>query len=64
MDEKLIEFAGLLRQNGLRISLTESVDGLRALAALGLGERDAVRAALRATLVKRATCTSPASPTR
>ena len=54
MDDKLIEFAGLLRQNGLRISLTESVDGLRALSALGLGERDTVRAALRATLVKRA----------
>lgn len=54
MDAKLIEFAGLLRQNGLRVSLTESVDGLRALTTLGLGERDTVRAALRATLVKRA----------
>jgi uncharacterized protein with von Willebrand factor type A (vWA) domain len=53
MDDKLVEFSGLLRQNGLRVSLSESVDGVRALERLGLGDRDTVRAVLRATLVKR-----------
>src|SRR5512144_1581341 len=53
MDERLVEFANLLRGNGLRVSLAESMDAFRALDAVGLLERDAVRAALRATLVKR-----------
>jgi uncharacterized protein with von Willebrand factor type A (vWA) domain len=53
MDEKLVEFSNLLRQNGLRLSLTESMDMLRALDVVGLRERDAVRAALRTTMVKR-----------
>jgi uncharacterized protein with von Willebrand factor type A (vWA) domain len=53
MEEKLVEFAGLLRQNGLRVSLTESMDGSRALVRIGLGDREAVRAVLRATMVKR-----------
>jgi uncharacterized protein len=53
MDEKLVEFSNLLRQNGLRISLTESMDMLRALDVVGLPDRETVRAALRATMVKR-----------
>lgn len=53
MDDKLIEFSGLLRQNGLRVSLAESMDTLRALDVVGLRDRDTVRAALRATMVKR-----------
>src|SRR5437870_13716259 len=53
MDEKLVEFSNLLRQNGLRISLTESMDMLRALDVVGLPNRDVVRAALRTTMVKR-----------
>jgi uncharacterized protein len=53
MEEKLVEFAGLLRQNGLRVSLAESMDGSRALVRIGLGDREAVRAILRATMVKR-----------
>jgi hypothetical protein len=53
MHEKLVEFSGLLRRNGLRVSLTESMDTLRALSVVGLGERETVRAALRATTVKR-----------
>jgi len=32
MDAKLVEFSNLLRQNGLRVSLAESMDMLRALA--------------------------------
>jgi uncharacterized protein with von Willebrand factor type A (vWA) domain len=53
MDDKLVEFANLLRQNGLRVSLTESMDTLRALEVLGLPDKETVRAALRATMVKR-----------
>jgi uncharacterized protein with von Willebrand factor type A (vWA) domain len=53
MDEKLVEFSNLLRQNGLRVSLTESMDMLRALDVVGLRDRGTVRDALRATMVKR-----------
>jgi uncharacterized protein with von Willebrand factor type A (vWA) domain len=53
MDQKLVEFSHLLRQNGLRVSLTESMDTFRALTMLGLEDRETVRAALRATMVKR-----------
>src|SRR3989441_5217659 len=53
MDAKLVEFSNLLRQNGLRVSLAESMDMLRALAVVGLADRRTVRATLRATMVKR-----------
>lgn len=53
MDAKLVEFTHLLRQNGLRVSLAESMDAFQAIDHLGLGDRDTVRATLRATLVKR-----------
>jgi uncharacterized protein with von Willebrand factor type A (vWA) domain len=53
MDAKLVEFSNLLRQNGLRVSPAESMDMLRALAVVGLPDRQTVRAALRATMVKR-----------
>src|SRR5712664_4001501 len=53
MDSKLVEFSNLLRQNGLRVSLAESMDMLRALAVVGLPDRRTVRATLRATMVKR-----------
>jgi len=53
MDDRLVEFSNLLRQNGLRISLTESMDSLRALDVVGLPDKETVRAALRATMVKR-----------
>src|SRR2546428_365931 len=53
MDAKLVEFTNLLRQNGVRVSLAESMDMLRALDVVGLPDRGTVRAALRATTVKR-----------
>src|SRR5437879_13024881 len=53
MDAKLVEFSNLLRQNGLRVSPAESMDMLRALAVVGLPDRQTVRATLRATMVKR-----------
>src|SRR3984885_5970218 len=54
MQEKLVEFANLLRENGVRVSLAETLDAFSASEVTGLGERDAFRAALRATMVKRA----------
>ncbi|HTY56916.1 MAG TPA: VWA domain-containing protein [Candidatus Binataceae bacterium] len=54
MEEKLVEFANLLRQNGVRVSLAETLDALGASELTGLNERETFRAALRATMVKRA----------
>src|ERR1700674_3904736 len=54
MQEKLVEFANLLRENGVRVSLAETLDAFSASEVTGLNERDAFRAALRATMVKRA----------
>ncbi len=54
MEEKLVEFANLLRENGVRVSLAETLDAFYASDLTGLGERDAFRSALRATMVKRA----------
>jgi uncharacterized protein with von Willebrand factor type A (vWA) domain len=54
MDTKIIEFAGLLRQNGIRVSFAESLDTFRALDLVGLRSRATVKDSLRATLVKRA----------
>src|SRR5882757_3505148 len=53
--EKLVEFANLLRENGVRVSLAETLDAFSASEVTGLTERDAFRAALRATMVKRST---------
>jgi uncharacterized protein with von Willebrand factor type A (vWA) domain len=53
MQEKLVEFAKLLRENGVRVSLAETLDAFSASEITGLNERDAFRAALRATMVKR-----------
>lgn len=53
MDARLVEFTSLLRQNGVRVSLSETMDTFRALEAVGLEDRETVRAALRATVVKR-----------
>ena len=54
MDAKVVEFTALLRRNGVRVSLAETMDAFQALDAVGLGDRDTVRAALRTTAVKRA----------
>jgi uncharacterized protein with von Willebrand factor type A (vWA) domain len=54
MDAKVVEFTTLLRRNGVRVSLAETMDAFRALALVGLEDRDTVRAALRAAAVKRA----------
>jgi hypothetical protein len=53
MEERLQDFASLLRRHGLRLSPAEVADAARALVELPLDDRGLVRAALRATLVKR-----------
>ena len=52
MDAPILRFVGLLRGHGVRISPAETLDALRALAAVPLERRDLVKSALRATLVK------------
>jgi len=54
VDDKLIEFSSLLRQNGVRVSVAEDLDSFAAVRVLGLGNREALKSALRSTMVKRA----------
>ena len=54
MESHLVQFARLLRRNGIRASTAEVGDAVAAAALTGVVERAALRAALRATLVKRA----------
>ena len=54
MEERIIEFAGVLRRNGIRVSLSENMDAFRALQLVGIGDPLLFRNALRTTLVKRA----------
>jgi uncharacterized protein len=54
VDARLADFAGLLRVNGVRVSPAEVGDAVAAAALVGLDDRSGLRAALRATLVKRA----------
>ncbi len=54
MEEKLIDFANLLRQNGVRVSPAEVLDAIKASGLTGLGERESFKVALRAAMVKRA----------
>lgn len=53
MDAKIVEFTALLRTNGLRVSMSEHLDAFRALAELGVGDRESFKDALRAAMVKR-----------
>ncbi|MFN7131119.1 MAG: VWA domain-containing protein, partial [Myxococcales bacterium] len=54
MEARIVEFAELLRHNGVRVSVGELQDAARAVALVGVADRDAFRAALQASLVKRA----------
>ncbi len=54
MEARIVELAELLRQNGIRVSPVEVGDAVEALALIGLGEREIVRGALKATMLKRA----------
>jgi uncharacterized protein with von Willebrand factor type A (vWA) domain len=50
---RLVDLAALLRASGVRTSPAELADAARAAAAVGVEDRATLRAALRATLVKR-----------
>jgi hypothetical protein len=52
MHEQVIAFIAALRAAGVRVSLAESVDALRAILQAGLDERGLLRAALRVSLIK------------
>ncbi len=54
MDARIVEFAEVLRQNGVRVSTSEVADANRASAEVGLRDRELFRSVLRITLVKRA----------
>ncbi len=51
--DRHIEFVEALRTAGLPVSLAEGLDAVRAIAALGIEERETLRAAYAATLMKR-----------
>jgi uncharacterized protein with von Willebrand factor type A (vWA) domain len=54
MNKRIVEFIRTLRAAGVRISVAESNDAMRAVDAIGLYNREDFRAALKATLVKEA----------
>lgn len=53
MKDRLLEFAGLLRHNGVRVSTAEVLEALRAVEHVGLERAEDLRGALQATLIKR-----------
>jgi uncharacterized protein len=53
--DRHIEFIEALRAAGLAVSLAEDLDSVRAAEVVGLGDREAFRSALAATLLKRQT---------
>lgn len=54
MEQVVNHFVSVLRRAEVRVSPAETLDALRALETVGLGERTLVRDVLRATLVKQA----------
>lgn len=52
MDDRVIEFVRGLRAAGVRVSVAESMDALRAVEVLGVTDKDVFRESLKATLVK------------
>ncbi len=55
MDKRIVEFIRTLRAAGVRISVAESADAMRAADHIGLFEREEFRNALKTTLVKEHT---------
>ncbi|MBI3182276.1 MAG: VWA domain-containing protein [Myxococcales bacterium] len=53
MQARIVEFAEVLRQNGVRLGTSEVDDAVRAACEVGLAERARFAAALRATMCKR-----------
>ncbi len=53
MEARIVEFAEILRQNGVRVGTSEVLDAVAACQQTGLDRREEFRSALRTTLVKR-----------
>ncbi len=54
MDDRIIEFIAALRAMGVRVSLAESQDAMRAVEHMGVMERETFRISLKTTLIKEA----------
>ena len=52
MDDRVVEFIRGLRAAGVRVSLAESIDALKAVESLGITDKTIFRESLRTTLVK------------
>jgi uncharacterized protein with von Willebrand factor type A (vWA) domain len=55
MDNRVVDFVRGLRAAGVRVSLAESMDAMRAIGAVGVRDKELFRKSLRTTLVKEAT---------
>jgi uncharacterized protein len=53
MEDRIVEFAGLLRRNGIRVSTAETLDALRAVGTTGIERRSTFKISLRTAMVKR-----------
>jgi hypothetical protein len=53
MERRIIEFAGVLRRNGIRVSTAETLEALQACELFGVSDRDIFKSLLRATMIKR-----------
>ncbi|NJL04603.1 MAG: VWA domain-containing protein [Chloroflexaceae bacterium] len=56
MDDRVVNFVAALRAAGVRVSVAESADALRAIESAGITDKDLFRSALQATLVKDVRC--------
>jgi uncharacterized protein with von Willebrand factor type A (vWA) domain len=52
MEERIIQFVAALRNRGIPVSLSESIDAFDAINQLGIQEREFFRISLRSTLIK------------
>jgi uncharacterized protein len=59
MEDRIVEFANVLRRNGVRVSLSENMDAFRALGLVGIRDPHLFRNALRTTLIKRVSDVKP-----
>ena len=55
MTPKLLTFIRLLREQGIRLSVAESLDALHSVSVLGVQDRERLRLSLRTTLIKSQT---------
>ncbi len=53
MQRKIVEFGNLLRKSGVRVSVAEAIDAFNALDHLPMDQREILKDALRASMVKK-----------